>query len=94
MWCRTVNGPPTPRGDGSTHVPTPAGGALGAAPHVVLSLAAGALVDRWDRRRVLLVGVAVRAAVELWVPTAQALGVLEMTQLYVLSLVNGTAFVF
>ncbi|MEK2479069.1 MFS transporter [Streptomyces noursei] len=81
---------------GLTGSPTHAGlaAAVGAAPHIVLSLAAGALVDRWDRRTVLLVCVAVRAAVLLWVPVAHELRVLEVTQLYALSLLNGTAFVF
>jgi MFS family permease len=68
--------------------------ALGAVPYVMFSLPAGALVDRWNRRNVLAVCNAVRAAVILWVPFAYATGILTVAHLYALSLIFGTAFVF
>lgn len=67
---------------------------LGSVPYLLFSLAAGALVDRWEHRTVLMACNAMRAVVILWVPLAHAAGVLDVTQLYVLSLVTGTAFVF
>ncbi|MFJ7777427.1 MFS transporter [Streptomyces yangpuensis] len=67
---------------------------LGAAPYVVFSLVAGALVDRWDHRTVLMVCNVLRAGVILWVPLAHAAGLLSVVQLYVVSLATGTAFVF
>jgi MFS family permease len=79
-----------------TRSPAQAGlvAALAAAPYLVLSLVAGALVDRWNRRTVLVACNVVRAAVFLWVPLGYALGVLDLLQLCVLALVSGTAFVF
>lgn len=79
-----------------THSPTQAGfiAAAQAVPYLVLSLPAGALIDRWDRRAVMI-----RCDLARWlaygsVPLAAALGRLTVAQLYGVALVSGTAFVF
>lgn len=79
-----------------THSPAQAGfiAAAQAVPYLVLSLPAGALIDRWDRRAVMI-----RCDLARWlaydsVPLAEALGRLTVVQLYGVALVSGTAFVF
>jgi len=79
-----------------THSPAQAGlvGAFGGLPYLVLSLPAGALVDRWDRKRVMIlcdVGRGINAAT---VPVAAATISLHMPQLYLNAVVEGTLFVF
>ena len=69
-------------------------GALHAAPYLLLSLPAGALVDRWDRKRVMLLCDAGRALCLASIPLAYAFGLLTIWQLYLVSLVEGTLFVF
>src|SRR5829696_2553119 len=55
-----------------TDSPAAAGiaGALFTIPYVVFSLPAGALVDRWNRKRVMIVADAVRAAAFASIPVA------------------------
>ncbi len=72
-------------------------GLLGAArvlPYLVLSLPAGVLVDRWDRKRMMLLCDAGRALALGSIPVAYALGRLTLVQLYLVALVEGTLFVF
>jgi MFS family permease len=69
-------------------------GALEALPYVFLSLPAGALIDRWDRKRVMIFCDVGRAIGMGSVPLALALGHLTIVQLYLVSLVEGTLFVF
>src|SRR5215472_4641059 len=66
-----------------THSPAQAGfvAALRAAPAIVLSLPAGALVDLWDRRRVMLACDLVRALSIISIPVAAVFGVLTIWQL-------------
>lgn len=69
-------------------------GALEALPYVILSLPAGALIDRWDRKRVMILCDTGRALAMGSVPVALLLGRLTVTQLYLVALVEGTLFVF
>ena len=62
--------------------------------YAVIGLLAGALVDRWDRRRVLLLTDLGRGAVTALVPLLAALGVLRMWQLYPLAVVLGVLSLF
>ncbi len=79
-----------------THSPALAGlaGALRALPYLIFSLPAGALIDRWDRKRVMILCDTVRALALGSIPLAFALGHLTIIQLYIVSTVEGTLFVF
>ena len=63
-------------------------------PYLLLGLPAGALVDRWDRRRVMIVCDAGRALALGSIPLALAFGWLSLAQLYAVALVEGTLNVF
>jgi MFS family permease len=69
-------------------------GALQAVPYVVFSLPAGALIDRWNRKLVMIVCDTGRMLALGSVPVALLLGDLTVTQIYAVSLVEGTLFVF
>lgn len=79
-----------------THSPAQAGiaSALRIIPYLVLSLPAGALVDRWNRKRVMIVCDLGRCLSMASIPIAVVLGHLSMLQLYLVSLIEGTLFVF
>ncbi len=79
-----------------THSPVQAAvaEALYVLPYAMLCLPAGALVDRWDRKRVMIGCDVARAVVLLSVPLAAALGCLTIWLLYGLALVQGTLFCF
>jgi predicted MFS family arabinose efflux permease len=79
-----------------THSPAQAGliGALRSLPYVVLLLPAGALVDRWDRKRTMIVCDAGRFIALGSIPVALAFGQLSIILLAVASLVEGTLFTF
>ncbi len=64
------------------------------APLVALMLPAGALVDRWNRRRVMIVCDVGRALAMGALAVALALGRLSLPQLYATALVEGTLFAF
>jgi predicted MFS family arabinose efflux permease len=68
-------------------------GALRAFPYLFLSLPAGALIDRWDRKRTMIFCDAGRAISLASIPIAYALGGLTIAQLYVVSAIEGTLFV-
>lgn len=61
---------------------------------LLVGLPAGAWVDRWRKRRVVIAGDLVRGAVLLSLPLAWLLDALTMWQVYVVALVVGTATVF
>jgi MFS family permease len=61
---------------------------------LVVGLPAGAWVDRWHKKRVLMTGDVVRALAFGSLPLAWALGHLTLAQLYVVALVAGLATVF
>jgi MFS family permease len=61
---------------------------------LVVGLPAGAWVDRWRKKRVVIAGDLVRGLVLLSLPAAWMAGTLTMLQVYVVALVVGTATVF
>lgn len=63
-------------------------------PYLLLSLPAGALVDRWDRKRLMIRCDTLRWLALGAVPLAFALGRLSVPQLYLVALADGTANVF
>jgi len=69
-------------------------GGLGTLPYVFLSLIAGALIDRWNRKRVMILCDIGRALNLVSVLAALMLGQLTMIQLYCNALIEGTLFVF
>jgi MFS family permease len=68
--------------------------ALRGLPFVLLCLPVGALVDRWDRKRVMILSDAGRAIALGSIPVALALGHLTYVQLALVSLIEGSLFVF
>lgn len=65
------------------------------APNLVLAIHAGALADRWGRRRFVMMGADIgRALLLASVPVAAALGVLSMAQLYIVAFAAGSLSVF
>lgn len=79
-----------------THSPAQAGlvAAVFGLPYLLVSLPAGAYVDRWDRKRVMIICDALRALNAATVPIAAFAGHLAVGQLYLTSMVEGTCFVF
>lgn len=79
-----------------THSPALTGilTALRSIPFILLSLPSGALADRWDRKRVMIVADTGRAIAMGSIPLALATGHLTLLQLAVASMVEGTLFTF
>jgi len=79
-----------------TRSPADAGlaGLLRTLPYLFLSLPAGALIDRWDRKRVMILCDSIRALNAASIPIAFAIGRLSLAQLYVTTTIEGTCFVF
>ncbi len=79
-----------------TQSPAQAGliAALQAVPYLIFSLPAGALIDRWDRKRVMIRCDVARCLAYGSVPLAYATAHLSLAQLYAVALVGGTAYVF
>jgi predicted MFS family arabinose efflux permease len=79
-----------------TRSPAMAGfaGALRALPYIIFSLPAGALIDRWDRKRVMILCDIGRALSMASIPIAYAFGQLTVLQLFIVSAIEGTLFVF
>jgi predicted MFS family arabinose efflux permease len=69
-------------------------GALRAVPYLVFSLPVGALIDRWDRKAVMIRCDIGRAVAVASVPVAMAFDALTLTQIYAVALVEGALFVF
>jgi predicted MFS family arabinose efflux permease len=80
----------------ATGSPAQAGlmGAIRGLPYLLFGLPAGGLVDRWDRKRVLVLCDTARALALGSIPLALALGRLTAVQLYAVSFVEGTLFIF
>ena len=68
--------------------------ALETAAFLLIGLPAGAWVDRWRRKRVLVTADLVRAVVLATVPAAYVLDALSLGQLFAVAAVAGTATVF
>jgi predicted MFS family arabinose efflux permease len=79
-----------------THSPAQAGiaAAMRTIPYLVLCLPAGALVDQWNRKLVMIICDLGRFLCMASVPLALFLGHLTIVQLYLVSLLEGTFFVF
>src|SRR6266853_3545426 len=69
-------------------------GALRALPYLIFSLPAGALIDRWDRKRTIIFCDTGRAIIMASIPVAFAIGDLTIVQLYLVSAIEGTLYVF
>jgi MFS family permease len=69
-------------------------GALEVAPVLILSMPAGALIDRWDRRRVMIFCDMARALIVVSIPVAFATGHLTLVQIYITALLEPTFGVF
>ena len=69
-------------------------GALRALPYLVFSLPVGALIDRWDRRRVMILCDVGRCLAVLAIPAAIVLDALSLWLIYTVTLVEGSLFVF
>ena len=79
-----------------THSPAQAGliGAMRGLPYALFILPAGALVDRWNRKLVMILCDIGRAIALGSIPVALIPGHLTIAQLYIVSLVEGTLFTF
>jgi predicted MFS family arabinose efflux permease len=79
-----------------THSPAQVGlvGALELLPVLLLSLHAGALIDRWDRKRVMIFCDTGRALCLASMVVALALGRLTLLQIYLVALSESTLSVF
>jgi MFS family permease len=79
-----------------THSALQAGlaGALERVPFLLLTLPAGALVDRWNRKRVMIICDSARALAFAAIPLADWRGHLGMPLIYAVVLIEGTAFSF
>ncbi len=79
-----------------TGSPTQAGlaTALRIVPYLLLSLPVGALIDRWDRRRVMITCHIGRAAVVASLPLAMAFDALVVNHIYAVAVLEGALHVF
>ena len=68
--------------------------ALRITPFVLLSLPVGAMIDRWDRRRVMLLCDVGRGLVVGSLPLAMLLGVTSLAHIVAVAVVEGTLMVF
>jgi len=79
-----------------THSPAQAGfaSALRTLPYFIFTLPGGALIDRWNRKRVMILCDAGRAISMVSIPVALVFGHLTLVQLYIVSLLEGSLYVF
>jgi MFS family permease len=69
-------------------------GALGSIPYLLFSLPVGALIDRWDRKKVMMICDGFRALNFATIPLALYFSALTEWQLLANAFVEGTLFVF
>src|SRR5579871_457495 len=70
-------------------------GASRTVPYIFLSLPVGALIDRWDRKRVMILCDTGRALALGSIPLVYAVfGTVPLVQLYLVTFIEGTLFVF
>ncbi len=65
-------------------------GALRSLMYIILILPAGALLDRWNRKQVMIICDTVRAISMASIPVAALLGHLSLVQLYFVAFIEGT----
>lgn len=68
--------------------------AFGGIPYLLLGFPAGALVDRWNRKAIMMAADAARFLAVGSIPLTYALGDLAMPQLYLVSMVSSGAAIF
>jgi len=68
--------------------------ALSNIPYLLFSLPAGALIDRWDRKRVMILCDLGRALTVFTIPIALWLDLLTIWQIYAAAFIEGSLFVF
>lgn len=78
-----------------TNSPTTAGiaGAIQSVPYLLLSLPAGALIDRWDRKRVMILCDVGRCLLVAGIAFAALFHVLTVLQIYLTALLDGSLYV-
>ena len=69
-------------------------GALQSVPYLIFSLPVGALIDRWDRKKVMIICDALRAVNFATIPIAMFFFEITVWQLLVNAFIEGTFFVF
>jgi MFS family permease len=69
-------------------------GALASLPYLIFSLPVGALIDRWERKRVMIICDTLRAINFATIPIAMFMDTLTIWQLFVNAFIEGTFFVF
>lgn len=69
-------------------------GALQSVPYLIFSLPVGALIDRWDRKKVMMICDAFRAANFATIPLALYFDSLTVWQLLANAFIEGSLFVF
>jgi len=69
-------------------------GALGSIPYLIFSLPVGALIDRWNRKRVMMICDTFRALNSASIPIAIAFNGLTIWQLLINAFIEGSFFVF
>ena len=69
-------------------------GAISAIPYLIFSLPAGALIDRWDRKRVMILCDIGRGMTVVSIPIAMAFDALTLWQIYAATFIEGSLFVF
>jgi MFS family permease len=69
-------------------------GALGSIPYLIFSLPVGALIDRWNRKRVMVICDTFRALNAASIPLAIAFDSLTVWQLLINAFIEGSFFVF
>jgi predicted MFS family arabinose efflux permease len=79
-----------------TDSPTAAGiaSALRVVPYLLFAIPVGALIDRWDRKRVMIWCDLGRLVAVAWIPLALWLDMLALWQIYAVSFIEGSLFVF
>jgi len=79
-----------------TNSPAAAGvaGAFGTVPYIIFSLPVGALIDRWDRKRVMILCDIGRGLTLASIPVAILFNVLTVWQIYLAAFIEGSLFVF
>jgi MFS family permease len=68
--------------------------ALRSLPYLIFSLPAGALIDRWNRKRVMILCDTGRAVLLGSIPVALYLDQLTILQIFIVATLEGTCFVF